>query len=131
MSKFRLIDSLSLVNDTVTMLVFVRQGVLEMLEFLSEFCNFYIYSHGFKEYIMNVLQILDPEYKYFPNRDLSVIAPADENDRANFLKNGKSIYDFKDPSTKEPLFKNSDCIFLDDQLLVVKQRGEFFHFHFY
>lgn len=48
-----------------------------MLEFLSEFCEFYVYSHGVLEYVLKILAILDPEEKYFKERNLRVIAPKD------------------------------------------------------
>lgn len=47
----------------VRLIVVIRQGVTELLEFLSDFCIFYVYSHGFKEYILKVLDILDPDEK--------------------------------------------------------------------
>ena len=47
--------------DGYQFLVFIRQGVKEMLELLSEFCNLYVYSHGVKNYIMGVLKLIDPE----------------------------------------------------------------------
>lgn len=59
------------------MCVIVREGVPEMLDFLSEFCTFYVYSHGLKEYIMKVLNVLDPDQKYFKNRERTVLAPKD------------------------------------------------------
>lgn len=53
----------------------VRHGVHELLEFLNTFCTFYVYSHGMKEYIMKILEVLDPDEKYFKNREQTVIAP--------------------------------------------------------
>lgn len=96
------------------MLVFVRQGVQEILEFLSPFCTFYVYSHGFLEYILGVLRILDPDSKYFKDIENRVLAPVDEAERAIFMQNRKSILDFKHPVTKEPIFKDQDCIIIDD-----------------
>lgn len=55
----------------------VRYGVLEMLEYLSTFCNFYVYSHGLKAYIDVILEKLDPEGKYFKDRHATVLAPKD------------------------------------------------------
>ena len=43
----------------------VRFGVYEMLDYLNTFCNFYVYSHGLKEYIAEILKAIDPEEKYF------------------------------------------------------------------
>ena len=60
-----------------TMLIVVREGVIDMLEYLSDFCNFYVYSHGMKEYIMKILEVIDPSEKYFKDRDRTVIAPLD------------------------------------------------------
>ena len=39
----------------------VRFGVQEMLEYLSTFCDFYVYSHGFYEYVLAILDHIDPE----------------------------------------------------------------------
>ena len=47
----------------INLQVYIREGVKEMLEFLSEFCNIYVYSHGMKSYIMEVLKVLDPTGK--------------------------------------------------------------------
>jgi hypothetical protein len=44
--------------------VHIRDGVKEVLEVISEFCNIYVYSHGMKSYIMEVLKVIDPEEKY-------------------------------------------------------------------
>ena len=60
-----------------SMWVIVRYGVMEMLEYLSTFCEFFVYSHGFKEYIMAILEQIDPNEKYFKNRDYTVVAPRD------------------------------------------------------
>ena len=42
------------------MILVVRQGVNEMLKYLSKFCTLYAYSHGLKSYIHKILEILDP-----------------------------------------------------------------------
>ena len=57
--------------------VFIRYGATEMLEFLSEFCTLYVYSHGIKSYIDGVLKVLDPEERFFLERDKRVLAPKD------------------------------------------------------
>ena len=56
-------------------LLIVRYGVKEMLELLSTFCDFFVYSHGLKVYIMAILEQIDPDEKYFKNREYTVIAP--------------------------------------------------------
>lgn len=48
-----------------------------MLEYLHPFCNFYVYSHGLKDYVMEVLKIIDPDEKYFKDRSTKVLAPVD------------------------------------------------------
>ena len=48
-----------------------------MLEFLSEFCTLFVYSHGIKSYIDGVLKVLDPEERFFLERDKRVLAPRD------------------------------------------------------
>ena len=57
------------------MIIVVREGVQEMLEHLSGYCNFYVYSHGLKDYIMKILEVIDPEEKYFKDRKRTVLAP--------------------------------------------------------
>jgi len=61
-------------------MVFIRQGVKEMLEIISEFCNLYVYSHGVKNYIMGVLKLIDPQEKYFLDREKRVLAPLNHED---------------------------------------------------
>lgn len=56
----------------------IRNGVTEMLEYLSPFCNIYAYSHGLKGYIDTILTIIDPEEKYFLERESRVLAPRDQ-----------------------------------------------------
>ena len=51
-----------------------------MLELLSEFCNLYVYSHGMKPYILEVLKIIDPDEKFFKDRERTVLAPKDEEE---------------------------------------------------
>lgn len=60
------------------MVLVVRQGTLEMLEYLSLFCNLYVYSHGLREYIMTILDEIDPKQRFFPARNYRVIAPRDK-----------------------------------------------------
>ena len=60
------------------MFILVRHGVKEVLEFLSDFCTLYVYSHGLKPYINEILSVLDPDQKYFKDRDSTVLAPEDE-----------------------------------------------------
>lgn len=57
------------------MVMFIRAGAIEMLELLSEYCNLYAYSHGFKCYIKEVLAHLDPDKKYFKDLDKHLVAP--------------------------------------------------------
>lgn len=61
------------------MWIVVRYGVPEMLEYLHTFCNFFVYSHGLKSYIEEILKKLDPENKYFIDRERTFIAPIDSN----------------------------------------------------
>ena len=39
----------------------IRYGVAEMLDYLVTFCNLYVYSHGLKHYVMEILNLIDPE----------------------------------------------------------------------
>lgn len=78
------------------MWLIVRYGVHEMLQYLSTFCNFYVYSHGFKEYIMAILNIIDPEEKFFKNREYTVVAPKDQEEQRMMNFNRKRFTDFRD-----------------------------------
>jgi len=60
----------------------VRFGTLQALEYLSTFCNFYAYSHGLNHYIHAILKLIDPEEKYFKNRDETVLAPRDQQEQS-------------------------------------------------
>ena len=89
-----------------------------MLELLSEFCNLYVYSHGMRNYILEVLKVIDPEEKFFKDRDRTVLAPKDEEEQKKFSTNGKGIGDFKNETLAQ-----SDWLIVDDQVGVIKERG--------
>ena len=89
--------------------IHIRQGVTEILEAVSEFCNIYVYSHGMKSYIMEVLKVLDPEEKYIKERDKRVLAPTDEAMQLEFAKGGKSIKDFVNEN-----LQGTDWLIIDD-----------------
>lgn len=57
--------------------VVVRSGVNLMLERLAPFCEFYCYSHGLRSYVLKILNLLDPEVKWFKDRNVRVLAPRD------------------------------------------------------
>jgi hypothetical protein len=57
------------------MWLIIRYGVPQALEYLSKFCNFYVYSHGLSHYIDEILKLIDPNEKYFKNREFTVLAP--------------------------------------------------------
>ena len=86
------------------MWIVVRYGVPEMLEYLHTFCNFFVYSHGLKSYVEEILKKLDPENKYFLDREKNFIAPIDTNMQNLMNQNRKSMNDFKDPKTGFNLF---------------------------
>lgn len=73
------------------MVLIIRQGALEMLEYLSLFCNLYIYSHGLRGYIMEILEQIDPKQRFFPDRNYRVIAPIDDIEREKFRTNRKKL----------------------------------------
>ena len=80
-----------------------------MLEVVSEFCNIYVYSHGMKSYIMEVLKVLDPQGKYIKEREKRVLAPVDEAMQIEFAKGGKSIKDFASEN-----LQGTDWLIIDD-----------------
>lgn len=95
------------------MVLVVRQGTRELLDFLSKFCTLYVYSHGVKEYIMKILDILDPEEIYF-DRKSRVLAPENQVEQLRFKENGKSITDVV------PKSELCRTLIIDDQYAVIK-----------
>ena len=114
------IFTLLIAGSNDVLVVFVRIGVKEMLEHLSEFCNLYIYSHGMKTYIMEVLKNIDPLEKYFKDRERRVLAPKDGVEQSTFVNKGKSVKDFCSD------IEESDWLIIDDQLGVIKEKGKDF-----
>ena len=109
------------------MWLIVRFGVHEMLEYLSSFCNFYVYSHGFKEYIMEILNKIDPEEKYFKNREQTVVAPKDQVEQQMMNLNRKRFTDFRDLGDRtKPLFSAEDLdrtLVIDDQYCAIHDKA--------
>ncbi|TNV79554.1 hypothetical protein FGO68_gene12471 [Halteria grandinella] len=99
--------------------VFIRQGVREMLDTLSEFCTFYVYSHGMMDYINNILNLLDPNLKWFQERHKRVIAPRDLQERERFTREGKSAAHFASENMKE----GGDWLVIDDQFGVIHEKN--------
>ena len=79
------------------MWIVVRFGVPEMLSYLHTFCNFYVYSHGLKPYVEKILEILDPDQKFFQDREKTFLAPIDQSKQMEMNRNRKSMTDFKNP----------------------------------
>ena len=52
-----------------------------MFEFLEPFCTFYVYSHGLRNYIDKILDVLDPGMRYFRERHERVIAPRNQQEQ--------------------------------------------------
>ena len=88
-----------------------------MLDHLSEFCILYAYSHGLKHYILEVLNHIDPEEKWFKERQMRVVAPADEAEQLLFGQKGKSAKDFGLD------IEQGDWLIIDDQYRVIKEKG--------
>jgi hypothetical protein len=107
------------------MWLIVRYGVPEALEYLSKFCNFYVYSHGLRHYIDEILKYLDPDEKYFIDRDWKVLAPHDQVEQMAFVKKQKSLYDFKNPNDRsKSIFGPEDInktLIIDDQWAAIKE----------
>ncbi len=100
------------------MTLVVREGVYEMLEYLASFCNLYAYSHGLKDYILGILNIIDPYEKFFVRRSERVVAPVDSEEQLAFITRGKGFKDFVNPLDPcKCLFSESElqrCILIDD-----------------
>ena len=58
--KFTMSDENNTISKQVEMWIILRFGVIEMLDYLSTFCNLYVYSLGIKSYIYSILDIIDP-----------------------------------------------------------------------
>ena len=108
------------------MWLIVRYGVQEVLQYLSTFCNFYVYSHGFKEYILAILSIIDPEEKFFKNREYTVVAPKDQEEQRMMNFNRKRFTDFRDHNDRtKQLFSPEDLgrtLILDDQYCAIHDK---------
>lgn len=92
------------------MTLVIREGVYEMLEYLASFCNLYAYSHGLKDYIMAILNVIDPYEKFFMKRSERVVAPVDNAEQYLFIQKHKGFKDFVNP--KDP----SKCLFSEAEL---------------
>ena len=100
------------------MTLVVREGIYEMFDYLAPFCTFYVYSHGLKQYIFKILDIIDPHQRYFKNREERVLAPRDSHEQELMRRRKKSFTDFKrrDNPTQN-LFTDDQlrrCVILDD-----------------
>ena len=115
-----------------------------MLEYLSSFCDFYVYSHGLKSYIMVILEQIDPDCKYFKNRDYTVLAPKppyseipigvsrsklapiDSKEQKIMMAKKKRFTDFRDPKDgSKALFSKDELnrtLILDDQFLAIHDK---------
>ena len=87
----------------------------EMLDFLSQFCTFYVYSHGTRDYVLKILEFLDPEQKYFFERDVRVLAPRTMEEQHKFRAARKRLADLTHHG--RPLFDETELaytVIIDD-----------------
>ena len=87
----------------------------EMLDFLSQFCTFYVYSHGTRDYVLKILEFLDPEQKYFFERDVRVLAPRTMEEQNKFRAARKRLADLTHHG--RPLFDETELkytVIIDD-----------------
>ena len=107
------------------MCLVTRHGIYEMFEYLSSFCNFYAYSHGMKEYVLKILDIIDPDQKYFLKREERVLAPETPDEQATMRENHKRFLDFKDPrNPSQSMFSKAELartIIVDDQFAAIHE----------
>ena len=89
--KFTMSDEHNTISKEIEMWIIVRFGVLEMLEFLSSYCNLYVYSLGIKAYIFAILDIIDPDSKYFKDREATVVCPENKKEQLMMHKLGKQL----------------------------------------
>lgn len=99
------------------MVVFLRNGVREMLDVLSEFCTLFVYSHGLLGYIHKILDKIDPEERWFQDRERRIIAPLTPADQQDFVTKGKSVTHF----LQEDM--GGDWLIFDDQFCVIHEKG--------
>ena len=108
------------------MWLIVRYGVREMLDYLCDFCDFYVYSHGFHDYVMAILQAIDPAQKYFKDRLRTVLAPKTPEEQLFMFQNHKKFSDFKCPEDpSKPLFGEKDLqktLIVDDTYLAIDDK---------
>jgi len=86
-----------------------------MLDFLSQFCTFYVYSHGTRDYVLKILEFLDPDQKYFFERDERVLAPRTIAEQEKFRACRKRLADFT--HLGRPLFDETEStytVLIDD-----------------
>ena len=86
-----------------------------MLDFLSQFCTFYVYSHGTREYVLKILEFLDPEQKYFLEREFRVLAPRTMAEQEKFRQARKKLTDFT--QNGKPIFDETELaytVIIDD-----------------
>ena len=76
------------------MWIIIRYGAHEALDYLSSFCNLYVYSHGLRFYVEEILKKLDPEENFFKNLENTVRAPKTKMEQENYFNKGKGINDF-------------------------------------
>lgn len=108
------------------MTMVIREGVYQMLEFLRPFCKFFAYSHGLKDYVLEILKVLDPYGKFFMERKERVLAPENPAEQKAFVQRKKSFQDFTHPlDLCRQLFSEAEqrrSVLIDDQFGVVNQR---------
>lgn len=64
---------LLLLDYHYTRFVKFRPGVVEMLQQLSHYYELYIYSQGLKEYVDEVIKIIDPDQYYYYYFNLNIV----------------------------------------------------------
>ena len=109
----------------VQMCLITRHGITEMFEYLSTFCDFYVYSHGIKDYILRIIEILDPYEKFFKLRDQRVLAPKDQIEQMQMRENHKAFTDLRHPAdASKPLFSQAELartLIIDDQFCAIHE----------
>ena len=87
-------------REYLEMIMMQREFLIETLDYLSSFCNLFIYSHGLKPYILEILDVIDPNEKYFKERNKRLVAPENTQEQKSFNQSGKKISNFIDPTSK-------------------------------
>ena len=104
-------------NHSYKYWVIERFSLQQTLSYLATFCNLFVYSHGLRDYVIEILKQIDPEKRFFRDYDQNVIAPVDNAEQEILNHKRKCFSHFKRDG--QPMFTAEEaakCIIVDDQV---------------